>query len=100
MQSIRIFLLLLSAALLTPPAGAKTAADYAKPLQAAYALLDKGDYAHAYPAFLRQSGTNPLAQFTVGLFHQVGWGRPVDQDAACAWFAKAAKGKIPTAQHY
>jgi len=100
MQSIRISLLLLAAALSTPAAAAKTAADDAKPLQAAYALLDKGDYAQAYPAFLRQSGKNPLAQFTVGLFHQVGWGRPADRDAACAWFAKAAKGKIPAAQHY
>jgi len=100
MQSIRIALLLLAATLLTPAAGAKTVADYAKALQDAYALLDKGDYARAYPAFLRQSGKNPLAQFTVGLFHQVGWGRPADRDIACAWFAKAAKGKIPTAQHY
>ncbi|MGW8392717.1 tetratricopeptide repeat protein [Pseudoduganella sp. HUAS MS19] len=100
MQSIWIFFLLLAATLLPPPAAAKTAADYAKPLRSAYALLDKGDYAHAYPAFRRHSGKNPLAQFTLGLFHQVGWGRPVDQDAACAWFAKAAKGKIPTAQHY
>ncbi len=100
MQPIRIFFLLLATALSAPPAGAATPADYAKPLHPAYALLDKGDYEHAYPAFLRQSGKNPLAQFTLGLFHQVGWGRPVDQDAACAWFAKAAKGKIPTAQHY
>jgi len=100
MQSIRIFFLLLAAALSAAPACAKTPADYAAPLQTAYALLDKGDYAHAYPAFLRHSGKNPLAQFTLGLFHQIGWGRPVDQDAACAWFAKAAKGKIPAAQHY
>ncbi|WP_426343259.1 tetratricopeptide repeat protein [Pseudoduganella sp. R-32] len=99
MQSIRISLLL-AAALSAAPASAKKASDHAEPLHAAYALLDKGDYAHAYPAFLRQSGKNPLAQFMLGLFHQIGWGRPVDQDAACAWFAKAARGKIPTAQHY
>ena len=100
MQSTRIFLLLLAGALATQPASAKATADHAEPLRAAYTLLGKGDYAQAYPAFLRQSGKNPLAQFTLGLFHQVGWGRPVNQDAACAWFAKAAKGKIPAAQHY
>ena len=100
MQFTRIFLMLLAGALATQPASAKTAADYAEPLRAAYALLGKGDYTHAYPAFLRHSGKNPLAQFTLGLFHQIGWGRPVDRDAACTWFAKAAQGKIPAAQHY
>ena len=99
MQPIRLFLILLCAALLAPAAGAAPPADYAQPLHAAYALLDKGDYAHAYPAFLRHSANNPLAQFSVGLFHQNGWGRPVDRDAACAWFARAARGKIPAALH-
>jgi len=102
MQSIRPTLISLLLALTLPAAPCAAAApgdDYAKPLRAAYALLDKGDYARAYPAFLRAADKNPLAQFSVGLFHQNGWGRPADQDAACAWFHKAARGKIPAALH-
>lgn len=102
MLSIRLSLILPLAALLAAPcaAVAKPPADYAQPLRAAYALLDKGDYAHAYPAFLRHGASNPLAQFSIGQFYQNGWGRPVDRDAACDWFAKAARGNIPTALHY
>lgn len=102
MQPHRLFQVLLSLALLAPPPGARAArpADHAQPLQAAYALLGKGDYANAYPAFLRHAEKNPLAQFTLAQFHQNGWGRPADQDAACAWYDKAAQGKIPTALHF
>lgn len=87
-------------ALLAAPSRAATSSDYATPLRSAYTLLDQRDYVRAYTAFQRLSGKNPLAQFTLGLFHQNGWGRPVDADAACAWFARAAQGKIPTALHY
>jgi TPR repeat protein len=100
MQSIRHLLISLFLVLLCAPCrAAAPPTDPALPLRPAYALLDKGDYVRAYAAFLRESGNNPLAQFSIGLFHQNGWGRPVDQDTACAWFAKAARGKIPTALH-
>jgi TPR repeat protein len=101
MQSIRQTLTLLLLVLLCAPCRAAGApsTDPAQPLRPAYALLDKGDYARAYAAFLRAGAKNPLAQFSLGLFHQNGWGRPTDLDAACAWFAKAARGKIPTALH-
>jgi TPR repeat protein len=102
MQSIRLSFILLFVALLAPSTGANAAprGDYAQQLHNAYVLLDKGDYANAYRAFLRYSGKNPLAQFSLGLFHQNGWGRPIDKNIACAWFTKAARGKIPTALHY
>lgn len=100
MPPIRQILLLLPLALSAAGAtAAKPARDYAQPLAPAYALEAKGDYARAYAAFTRFSASNPLAQFSIGLFHKNGLGRPADQDQACAWFAKAAKGKIPTAQH-
>lgn len=100
MQSIRQILISLFLVLLCAPGrAAAPSADPARSLRPAYALLDQRDYARAYAAFLRESGKNPLAQFSLGLFHQNGWGRPVDLDAACAWFAKAARGKVPTALH-
>jgi TPR repeat protein len=98
MQFIRFFVLFLI--LLPASLQAAAAPNYAQPLASAYALLAKQDYPRAYQAFLRHGGSNPLAQFSLGQFHQNGWGRPVDANAACAWFAKAAKGKIPTALHY
>jgi hypothetical protein len=91
--------LLLTLLLSAAGARAERPLDYGKQLRPAYALLDQGDYARAYPQFQRHSARNPLAQFTLGLFHQNGWGRPVDVDTACAWFARAALQQLPTAQH-
>jgi TPR repeat protein len=98
MLSLRLIFALLIAALLLPAKAAVS--DPAQPLQAANALLAKGDYAHAYPAFLRHSGNNALAQFTLGLFHLNGWGRPANAELACTWFSRAAKAKVPAALHY
>lgn len=98
MQCIRFLLLILSLLPVIPAAAAS--GSYDKPLAKAYALLAAQDYAHAYSAFQRYGDHNPLAQFSLGLFHQNGWGRPVNADLACSWFIKAAKGKIPTALHY
>lgn len=92
-----LFLLLL----LAPPlATAADKPDYARELRDAQAALDAGDLALAYQRYLGAAGTNPLAQFTVGMFHQNGWGRPVDKDTACTWFARAAQRKVPAAMHY
>jgi TPR repeat protein len=96
---LRLLAPLLLLLLAAPPARAERPRDYARELGPAYARLDQRDYARAYPLFQRQAARNPLAQFTLGLFHQNGWGRPVDADAACAWFAKAALHRIPAAQH-
>lgn len=68
-------------------------------VQAEQALAAK-DYPTAYQAYARHAGANPLAQFTLGLFEQQGWGRPADPVAACAWFDKAAQKHIPAAQQF
>jgi TPR repeat protein len=84
------------------PPGAHAAADLARELKEAQAALAAGDYDKAYPQYLHfaEKKNNPLAQFTLGMFHRLGWGRPVDRAAACAWYERAAEGKIPTAAHF
>ena len=82
--------------------GAHAATDLARELKDAQAALAAGDYDKAYPQYLyfAEKKNNPLAQFTVGLFHQLGWGRPVDRVAACAWHERAAQRDIPAATHF
>lgn len=72
--------------------------DLSAQLAPAQAALAAGDYPAAYRAYLDHGQNNPLAQFTLGLFHEYGWGRPVDRAAACRWQEKAAPGGIPAAQ--
>jgi TPR repeat protein len=71
-------------------------------LKNAQALLAKGEYGKAFVEYRRfaEEQNNPLAQFSLGLFFQNGWGRPVDPAAACRWFEKAGKGDIPAAAHF
>lgn len=86
-----------------------TAASGAAPVQngngmamsEAQSALADGDYEKAFAAY-RDAATNDknaLAQFSLGLFYQNGWGRASDKTAACQWFEKAAQGGIPAAQH-
>jgi TPR repeat protein len=91
---------LLSLALPLSAFGARPEHDWDRELQSAQALLAKGDYAAAYPRFERIAAHNPLAQFTLALFHQNGWGRPKNPVAACTWFEKAAQKQVPAAEHY
>lgn len=86
--------------LAVPAVCASKPADLGRPLAAADAMLAKADYARAYAGYLRHAGRNPLAQFMVGMFHKNGWGRPANPAAACGWFAKAAAGNVPAAQHF
>jgi TPR repeat protein len=72
--------------------------DLAGELRSAQEALAAGDYARAYAAYLSHAEDNPLAQFTLGLFHQNGWGRPADPAEACRWQERAAEGGIPAAQ--
>ncbi len=60
-----------------------------------------GNYEEAFAQYSlsAKNDKNPLAQFSLGLFYQNGWGRKVDAIAACQWFEKAAIGGIPTSQH-
>jgi TPR repeat protein len=81
--------------------GAAAAEDISAPLKQAQAALSAGDYAVAYPLFKKQAEAgNPLASFTIALFHEHGWGRPVDRAVACIWFEKSAEGKIPAGEHF
>ncbi|SFK95190.1 hypothetical protein SAMN05216302_102231 [Nitrosomonas aestuarii] len=75
--------------------------DTRKELAAAQQWLADGEYQQAYEAFHfhAQEKQNPLAQFTLGLFYQQGWGIEVDLKKACRWFESAAEGGIPTANH-
>jgi len=68
--------------------------------QAAQKALASGDYRTAYARYARLAASNPLAQFTLGLFEQNGWGRKPNPVAACAWFEKAAQKRIPAAEHF
>lgn len=71
-------------------------------LNEAQQWLAEGNYQKAYAAFLfhAQSQQNPLAQFTLGLFHQHGWGMAIDSAQACQWFEKAAENGVPAASHF
>lgn len=70
-------------------------------MKAAQLALVDGDYEKAFVSYQTavQQHNNPLAQFTIGLFYQNGWGRDPDPIIACQWFEKAAQGGIPTAQY-
>lgn len=71
-------------------------------LAAAQQWLAEGDYPKAFDAFQHhaQEKQNHLAQFTLALFYQQGWGIDHDAVLACRWFGKAAKGGIPAASHF
>lgn len=69
-------------------------------LQAANQALAARDYDKAYALFASHAAKNPLAQFTLGLFYQNGWGRPADPIKACRRFEIAAHGNIPAAQQF
>lgn len=76
--------------------------DISRELEPAQRLLAAKKYDEAYDEYVRcaEEKDNPLAQFTVGMFHRVGWGREIDEAKACDWFEKAAERDIPVAQHY
>lgn len=77
------------------------AVDLAAALQPAQAALAAGEYETAFREYHRiaEETHNPLAQFTVALFFQLGWGRPRDPVMACQWHEKAAASSIPLAEH-
>ena len=75
--------------------------DSSRIMKDAQAALASGDYEQAFAGYHAAAGNdhNALAQFSLGLFYQNGWGRVVNQATACPWFEKAAQGGIPAAQH-
>ena len=100
---MRHFLFLLGLVfLLATDAQAEVQRDYAAEVAKGQQALNKQDYSSAYEEYLRvaKEKDNPLAQFTLALFYDFGWGRAQDRAAACEWYAKAAPGHIPAAQHF
>jgi len=94
-------LLLLAGALFFLIAASTHAApNHAIELKTAQQLLSASNYSKAYAEYGKYAKRNPLAQFSLGLFHQFGWGRSTDPATACRWFSKAATGNIPAAQHF
>lgn len=94
----QLVLILVFSLALAADARAGAAAPNAQ-LRPAQQALAAGDYDRAYAQFSRHP-KNPLAQFTLALFHQFGWGRPVDPVRACRLFQPAAEKNIPAAQHF
>ncbi len=76
------------------------AEDHSTELENAQAMVSAAEYTKAYQEYQRYSDNNPLAQFSLALFHENGWGRKIDQPTACQWYGKAAEGNIPAAAHY
>ncbi len=78
---------------------AAAAEDWAAPLAGAQTALTAGRYDEAYADYRAAAETgNGLAAFTVALFYQLGWGRPVDVVAACDWHQRAATLGVPASQ--
>ncbi len=98
----RVALSVLILATLLVVGRAAAQADLAKELEGANAALAAGEYDAAFKEYTRfaEDQGNPLAQFSLALFYQLGWGRPVDPAEACRWHEKAAEGRIPAAQHF
>jgi hypothetical protein len=71
-------------------------------LESAQNLLSRGEYDKAYTEYhhFAVEKNNPLAQFTLGLFFKLGWGRSVDPVQACQWFEKAGSNGIPAGTHF
>ncbi len=95
MRGVPMLILLLC---LSP--GALAGKGFDAQLRPAQRALAAGDYKTAYALYSRYAAKNPLAQFTLGLFHREGWGRPADAVAACRYFEQAAQGNIPAAQQF
>jgi TPR repeat protein len=94
------FLLLFLYTIILLPEG-NAQADVIQRMKDAQAALALGDYDKAFTSYLAaaENDRNALAQFSLGLLYQHGWGRTIDKALACEWFEKAAQGGIPTAQH-
>ena len=88
--------------LLLLPVTAFATTDENTELRRAQEMLTAGQYDDAFVEYERLARTahQPLAYFTLGMFYEQGWGRPVDKAEACRQYEQAAKGSIPTATHF
>ncbi|HQV88361.1 MAG: tetratricopeptide repeat protein [Nitrosomonas sp.] len=100
----KILWILLCTAILLPGTAANSApvqTGSSMAMNEAKSALADGGYEKAFAGYHDAAikDNNALAQFSLGLFYQNGWGRAIDKAAACQWFEKAALSGIPTAQH-
>lgn len=100
MMKIRLISLCLIFALAPVSTLAAKKIDLSADLESAQAALAAGNYQKAFAQYSGFAAKNPLAQFSLALFYQNGWGRPVDETEACRWFEKSARGNIPAGQHF
>jgi TPR repeat protein len=64
------------------------------------ALVKQGDFAKALPMLRRAAEAgDPIAQFEIGLRHDLGEGTALDYRQAMAWYEKSAAQGHPPAQH-
>ncbi|MET0322262.1 MAG: tetratricopeptide repeat protein [Duganella sp.] len=96
---MRIFVMGVSL-LLALSVQAQPTSSLTRELAPAQQSLARLDYQTAHREYSRFARSNPLAQFTLGMFEREGWGRPVNAVAACGWFEKAAARNIPAAQQF
>ncbi len=91
----------LSDALAEDVSGAKEQTSNSLVLKNAQDALASGNYEKAFSGYHDAAvhDNNALAQFSLGLFYQNGWGRETNSVLACQWFEKAAQSGVPTAQH-
>ena len=94
-------LLIFLCAVMLPEESANAAPGNTQVVQDTQTALAAGDYEKAFAGYhdAARNNNNALAQFSIGLFYQNGWGRAVDKAAACQWFEQAAQGGIPTGQY-
>ncbi len=97
----KFLLISLCAAILMSETNADAGTGNTQVISDAQLALSSGDYEKAFRGYFAAANddNHPLAQFSLGLFYQNGWGRAIDKTAACQWFEKAALGGIPAAQH-
>jgi hypothetical protein len=90
------------AAMLMLGGAVQAQSDLSAELAEAQAALATADYDKAYPIYLSAAeGGNALAQFSVAMFHEAGWGTVQESPAvACDWYRRAAEGSIPAAAHF
>jgi TPR repeat protein len=76
-----------------------TQASTANEMSKAQKLLSNKDYDKSFVLYqgIAKKTNEPLAQFTLALFYDYGWGRSKNQHKACQWYEKAAKNEIPAA---
>lgn len=99
MIAVRTFFAILLLAVAQSALAAKPR-DFNAELQPAQQALVAGNYKKAYAQYSRFASKNPLAQFTLALFYQNGWGRPYDPVEACRRFESAARHNIPAAKQF